>query len=226
MTDSPAPHLNPALPEAPAPAGRPWYVSALLALVVVTLVLGGAWLFSRSRSAYPFFGTAYPSPPVATGFSGTGTDGRPYTFSPTGQTSAVFFGFTHCPNICPVTLSYLNKVRQALTPQEREQFQIVLVSVDPQRDTPARLREYVDWFGGGAAVNIPEPKLSEVARSYGVGYQQVEVETPEKYQINHTTATYLIDSAGRLRALWDYTQMSQVERVLADVRYVMRNPLQ
>lgn len=211
-----------------APAPRPWYVSALLAVVAVALLLGAAWLFARVRSPFPFYGTAYSGNTAAAGFSGTDQDGRPYAFVP-GQgdkVTALFFGFTHCPNICPVTLSYLNKVRQALTPQEREQFRIVLVSVDPQRDTPARLREYVDWFGGGAAVNIPEPKLSEVARSYGVGYQQVEVETPEKYQINHTTATYLIDSAGRLRALWDYTQMSQVERVLADVRYVMRNPLQ
>lgn len=206
-------------------AGRPWYVSALLALLAVALVLGGAWLFARVRSPFPFYGTAYPQTPAAASFSGTGADGQPYTFAPAGKTSAVFFGFTHCPNICPVTLSYLNKVRERLTPEERTKFQIVLVSVDPKRDTPARLREYVNWFGGGAAVNIPEPKLSEVARAYGVGYQQVEVKTPEEYQINHTTATYLIDAGGKLRVLWDYTQLTDVERVTRDLTHVLENPL-
>lgn len=222
MTDSPLPPA-PATPEAAPP--RPWYVSALLALVAVTLVLGGATLFARTRSPYPFYGTAYPSPPAAAAFSGTGADSQPYTFNPSGKTTAVFFGFTHCPNICPVTLGYLNQVRGRLTPQERENFRIVLVSVDPQRDTPKLLGEYLDYFGGGDAVNIPEPKLSEVAKAYGVGYQYVKTNTPDDYQVNHTTATYLIDSGGKLRLLWDYTQLGELERVLGDVRYVMENPL-
>ena len=229
MTD---PHVNmdahaqrPApTPPAGAAAQRPWYVSALLALVAVTLVLGGAWLFARARSPFPFYGTAYPQTPAALAFSGTGADGQPYTFSPQGQTSAVFFGFTHCPNICPVTLGFLNQVRQKLTPEERTRFRIVLVSVDPQRDTPELLNEYLDYFGGGEAVNIPEPKLSEVAKAYGVGYRRSEVRSPQEYQVDHTTATYLIDSAGKLRVLWDYTQLGQVDRVLADVRHVMENP--
>lgn len=220
------PQDAPPLPEAAPPQGRPWYVSALLALVAVTLLLGGAWLFARARSPYPFYGTAYPSPPVAAAFSGTGADGQPYTFKPDGKTSAVFFGFTHCPNICPVTLAYLNQVRAKLTPAEREKFRVVLVSVDPQRDTPKLLGEYLDYFGGGDAVNIPEPRLSEVARAYGVGYRRSEVKSPQDYQVDHTTATYLIDSSGRLRALWDYTQMGEVDRVLSDVRYVMQNPLE
>ena len=205
-------------------AGRPWYVSAGLALLAVALVLGGAWLFARVRSPFPFYGTAYPQTPAAAPFSGTGADGRPYTFNPQGKTSAVFFGFTHCPNICPVTLGFLNQVRAKLTPEERAKFRVVLVSVDPQRDTPKLLGEYLDYFGGGDAVNIPEPQLSAVAKAYGVGYRRSAVRSPQEYQVDHTTATYLIDSAGRLRLLWDYTQLGQVDRVLADVRHVMRNP--
>ena len=223
-SDANVPGTRPQTAPAVAPTGRPWYVSALLALVAVMLVLGGAWLFARTRSPFPFYGTAYPQTPAAATFSGTGADGRPYIFNPQGKTSAVFFGFTHCPNICPVTLGFLNQVREKLTPEERANFRVVLVSVDPQRDTPKLLNEYLDYFGGGEAVNIPEPKLSEVAKAYGVGYRRSEVRSPQEYQVDHTTATYLIDSAGKLRLLWDYTQLGQVDRVLADVRYVMRNP--
>lgn len=107
---------------------------------------------------------------------------------------------------------------------QRQNFRILFVSVDPARDTPQRMHEYITYFGNGMGMVIPEPKLSEVAREYAVGYQKVDVKGAE-YQINHTTATYLIDSAGHLRALWDYTQLPQVERVAQDVQYVMEHPV-
>ena len=205
-----------------APLQRPWYVSALMAVVAVALLLGAAWLFARVKSPYPFYGTAYNGNTVAAGFTGTDQNGQPYAFVP-GQgnkVTALFFGFTHCPNICPLTLAYLDKVKAALPPEERDRFQTVLVSVDPARDTPERLKEYVEYFGKATGVHVPEPRLSQVASNYGVGYQRVEVKGVD-YQINHTTATYLIDASGKLRVLWDYTQLPQVERVVADVRQVL-----
>ncbi|GMA16979.1 SCO family protein [Deinococcus metallilatus] len=218
MTDLPAP--------APAPATRPWYVSALFALIAVLLLLGGAWVFARVRSPFPFYGTAYTPPVTAKSFSGTDQNGQPWTFQPggTGRTTALFFGFTHCPNICPLSLAYLDKARQALPPEERARFDIVLVSVDPDRDTPARLKDYVDFFGKATGVHVPEPALSEVARQYGVAYQKADVKGEADYQINHTTATYLVDASGHLRVLWDYTQLPQVDRVVRDLRYVLENP--
>ncbi|GHF51115.1 protein SCO1/2 [Deinococcus metalli] len=204
--------------------GRPWYASALLAVVGVTLLLLAAWGYARWRSPHPFYGTAY-SGVAATPLSGTAQGGRAYTFTPGagGRTTALFFGFTHCANICPLTLSYLNKVRQALPAEQRDRFQVLFVSIDPARDTPQRLGEYVSYFGSGTGLRIPEPALSEGARAYGVGYQKVDVKGAD-YQMNHTTATYLIDAAGKLRLLWDYTQLPQVARVLEDVQYVMEHP--
>lgn len=220
------PHPTPTPPETTLPPARPWFVSALLALAAVTLLLLGAWGVARLKSPYPFYGTAYPAGTAAGVLGGTDHLNRPYALTPgqlNGKTTAVFFGFTHCPNICPLSLAYLDKVKRALTPAEREKFDVVMVSVDPERDTPARLKEYVTYFGEATGVRIPEPKLSAVAREYGVGYQKAEVKGQE-YQMNHTTATYLIDSAGQLRVLWDYTQLPQVERVVQDVRYVMEHP--
>ncbi|MFC5847483.1 SCO family protein [Deinococcus petrolearius] len=215
---------EPAAPQTAA-AGRPWYVSALLALAAVALLLGGVWGYTRLKSPYPFFGTAYDARPAAATFAGTDQEGRAFAFTPDGKTTtALFFGFTHCPNICPLSLSYLGKVRQSLPEAERENFRVMMVSVDPDRDTPERLREYATFFGQATAVNVPEPQLAGVARAYGVGYEKADVQSPGDYQINHTTASYLIDRSGKLRVLWDYSQLPQVERVAADVRYVMENP--
>lgn len=215
------------LPENTAVPARPWYVSALLAVCAVTLLLAGAWGFARLKSPYPFYGTAYASGTSASAFQGTAHNRRPFAFTPGqtgGKTTALFFGFTHCPNICPLSLAYLDKVRQALPPAERRRFQVVMVSVDPQRDTPERLGAYVTFFGQAQGVNVPPEALKDVARAYGVSAQKADVKGDAEYQVNHTTATYLIDSAGKLRVLWDYTQLPQVDRVLKDVQYVMDHP--
>ncbi|THF68253.1 SCO family protein [Deinococcus sp. Arct2-2] len=226
MTDHPA---NPTEAVTLHPSGgRPWYVSAILAVCAITLVLGGAWVFARIRSPFPFYGTAYDVPKQAAAFKGTDQDGRPFAFTPATdkKVTALFFGFTHCPNICPLSLAYLDKVRLSLTPAEQARFQVVLVSVDPARDTPERLREYVTFFGKAQGIWMAESALSRVARDYGASYQKADIKSATEYQINHTTATYLIDAEGRLRVLWDYTQLPQVERVTADVRYVLGSAAQ
>ena len=100
---------------------------------------------------------------------------------------------------------------------------MLFVSIDPVRDTPQRLGEYVSYFGSGTGLRMAEPALGQAARAYGVAYQKADVQGAE-YQMNHTTATYLVDEAGRIRVLWDYTQLPEVSRVLADVQYVMEHP--
>lgn len=201
---------------------RPWYVSLLFALTAVALLLGGVWVYARLQSPFPFFGTAYTPPLTAPSFSGTDQNGNAYAFAPNGKTTALFFGFTHCPNICPLSLTYLNKLRERLPAAERRNFQIVFVSVDPQRDTPKQLGSYLSFFGTAVGVHIPEPELKKVALSYGAGYTKADIKGPDDYQVNHTTATYLIDRSGKLRLLWDYTQLPQLERLQADVQEVMR----
>lgn len=203
---------------------RPWQQSAAYALAAVALLLGGSWLYARSQSAYPFFGTAYGNTPTVTPFKGTDQNAQPWALK-TGKTTAIFFGFTHCPNICPLSLSYLNKVWAQLPPDQQKEFEVLLVSVDPARDTPQRLKEYVDYFGRGTGVRVPEPELTAVAQQFNVAYRKSAIRSDTEYQIDHTTATYLIDRTGHLRVLWDYTQLPQVERVKADVQYVLEHPL-
>jgi protein SCO1/2 len=79
-------------------------------------------------------------------------------------------------------------------------------------------------FGRATGVRVPEPDLARVAQNYGVAYQKADIKSPGNYQINHTTATYLVDAAGKLRVLWDYSQLPQTARVAQDMQYVIRNP--
>lgn len=208
---------------APTPA-RPWYVSLLVALLAVLLLLGGVWAYTRLKSPFPYYGTTYDAPQPAAGLSGLSVQGgrvTPYTFTPgQGKTTALFFGFTHCPDVCPATLAYLERVRQAMTPAERAKFQVLFVSLDPDRDTPQKISDYLKYFGTAQGAQVREPALAQLARSYAVSY--VKAPLPGGgYQINHTSATFLIDAAGRKRLLWDVTQLTETKRVLSDVREVM-----
>lgn len=211
------------LPTSP-PERRPVWTSVLWALLAVSLVLGGAWAYARLKSPYPFYGTVFNVETTSPGLTGTGEDGQPFALSDLrGQTVAVFFGFLHCPNICPTTLAALEQVRQALPAKDRAQFRTVLVTLDPARDDVDKLREYVTFFSPSAkGVFIPEPALADAAAAWGVGYQKSDVKNAATYQVDHTSGVYLVDREGRRRVVWDSTQLTRVDRVAADVREVMR----
>ena len=212
-------------------AHRPWYVSALVAVLAALLLLGGVWAYTRIRSPFPYYGTVYDAPQQAAAVNGLSFRGgkvTPYAFTPgEGKTTALFFGFTHCPDVCPATLAYLERAQQAMTPAERAKFQVVFVSLDPDRDTPQRLNGYAKYFGQAQSVQVKEPALATLARSYAVSYVKAPLPGTGPgggYQINHTGATFLIDAAGRKRLLWDVTQLGETARVLRDIRQVMNTP--
>lgn len=209
-----------------AVTGRAWYVSAGMALLAVFLLLGGLWVITRIRSPFPYYGTVFDAPQAAAGVAGLGfVNGKasPSTFTPgQGKVTALFFGFTHCPDVCPTTLAYLERVRQAMTPAEQARFQTVFVSLDPDRDTPQKIGTYLDYFGRTQGLQVKEPALAAFAKSYGVSYVQAPL-PGGGYQINHTAATFLIDSGGKKRLLWDVTQLTDTARVLRDIREVMRS---
>ncbi|HZD53929.1 MAG TPA: SCO family protein, partial [Woeseiaceae bacterium] len=124
----------------------------LLIAVPVVLVLGGAaWLAARNAGPppEPQYATPLPEAKPLPDFSLVDQEGRPFTRERLrGRTSLLFFGFTHCPDICPTTLEQLASARQQLA-DEGPAPQIVFVSVDPERDTPEKLAAYVRHFGKG-----------------------------------------------------------------------------
>lgn len=214
----------------PEPRGQDWLVSATRALLAVAALLAGVWLYARIRNPFPYYGTTYDARPTAPAIAATDQDGRPYTLaSERGKAVLLFFGFTHCPNFCPITLSYLEKARARLPEAQRQNVRVLFLTLDPDRDTPANLKSYVRFYSPDlTGLYLPPGQLKGVAQGYGVGYQKTPLtKTPinqgGNYSITHTTATYLIDRAGKLRLVYDYTQLPRVDKVAADLREVLRD---
>ena len=137
-----------------------------------------------------------------------------------GRALVMFFGYTFCPDICPATLARVREVKAALSPEDAARFTGVLVSVDPARDTPQRLGQYVEFFDPGfIGLTGSEGELEDVARRYGAQFMIPEGQSEEGYLVNHSSIAYLIDPAGYVRAL--YYGDEPIEAIAANVREVL-----
>lgn len=115
-----------------------------------------------------------------------------------GRWSVVFFGFTHCADICPTTLSTLAKMYGALTPEDQRDLQIVLVTVDAQRDTPQRLREYLAQFHGDFMGITGNPyAILKLAAEVNIAYDAT-APAEQDYQVPHSGDLVLINPQGEL----------------------------
>lgn len=121
-----------------------------------------------------------------------------------GKAVAVFFGYTHCPDVCPTTLAdFAEAIR--LLGKEGERVQVLFVTVDPARDTPEVLRAYVPAFNPRFLGLVPDPaSLEEVVKAFKVVYMKTAVKAPDDYLIDHSAGTFVYDPAGRLRLLMPY----------------------
>jgi protein SCO1/2 len=117
--------------------------------------------------------------------------------------SLVFFGYTHCPDVCPTTMSTLNSVAGRLGDRAGP-VQFVFVSVDPERDTPERLQQYVTWFNGDfIGVTGPPEDLEALTRQLGVVYMRIpNAEEPDNYTVDHTASVLLFDPDARFHAIF------------------------
>ena len=118
-----------------------------------------------------------------------------------GIPTAIFFGFTSCPDICPTTLMDLTNDLEALR-ADGDRFKVVLVSVDPERDTPAHLKEYMASFDPRivALTGTPE-SIAALAGAYGAKYRKVL--SSSGYTFDHTAAVFLLDRNGETSAVLD-----------------------
>ena len=117
-----------------------------------------------------------------------------------GKAVVMFFGYTHCPDVCPTTMAELNQVMQTLGP-DAQRVQVIFVTVDPQRDTPALMGLYVPAFNPAFVGLRPadDAALKEVTKAFRVVVNKVEGSTPTNYTIDHTAGIYVFDPSGQLR---------------------------
>jgi protein SCO1/2 len=132
-------------------------------------------------------------------FSLTNQDGRAFRLQDLrGKAVLMFFGYTSCPDMCPMTMSRIMSALETLGGQAAEVVTL-FVSVDPGRDTPAALKEYVGSFSTPlVGLTGTKEEIARVAAAYHASFETVETGTPN-YLINHTTAIFLIDRRGQLR---------------------------
>ncbi len=220
---------------APEPRRRAARVSssllgfALLAGVAVVAVAcaaprgpaGGAAFREPPAAATERLGSTEFEPPLsAPDFLLVDTEGRPFRLSEErGRWVLLFFGYTSCPDVCPTTLGNL---RQALGLLGRngERVRVVMVTVDPERDTPERLAAYLGSAAGGdgrfLGLGGARGSLEAVWADYGVFVEREVEEGATGYSVSHTASVYLIDPRGRLVATYPFGLSARA--IAADLR--------
>lgn len=179
-----------------------WLMAAVAALLGGLLYLGleksGAEKPAPAAAALPFGGP----------FELTRSDGAILTDKTlAGRPYAIFFGFTRCPDVCPTTLSRLALLRKKLG-TDGDKFDIVFVSVDPERDKPADIGAYTELFGTPIiAATGTEAQLAQIRKGFGVYVKKVPLDPAKPdgdYTVDHTAGIFLMDAQGRLSSIIDH----------------------
>lgn len=153
-------------------------------------------------------------------FSLTDMNGRPVTqASLLGKPTAIFFGFTYCPEVCPTTLTELTAAMKALG-KDADRLNVVFVSLDPERDTPERMRLYLGNFDRRIVGYTGTPQaVAAAAKAYRVYFRKVPLDGGD-YTVDHSSAVYLFDRKGRFVAPIGYGEAH--ERVVQALRNLAR----
>ncbi|MGM0434796.1 MAG: SCO family protein [Pseudomonadota bacterium] len=136
-------------------------------------------------------------------FELTAADGEPFTADDrAGQVRLLFFGFTHCPDICPATMARLQNAVKQMPEDMRDEVTLLFVSVDPERDTPERIGEYVDFFGDNiVGLTSDEETLRDLAKRYRTTFGYSKPDEDGNYDVSHSNAIYVFDGQARARLL-------------------------
>jgi len=196
--------------------------TALLALAAALLCAG---LTGCDKSSSPavsapkvaFRGADITGATYARALSLPDIDGKPRTLADfKGKVTAIFFGYTQCPDACPTTMAELAQVRKALGP-DGDKLQGVFVSLDPERDTPAILKSYMASFDPSFIALRGTPEQTKAAADeFKIFYAKVPGKVEGSYTLDHTAGTFVIDTQGNVRLFERYG--SGVEAVAADIK--------
>jgi protein SCO1 len=151
----------------------------------------------------------------------TADTGQPVTgASFHGYTTLAYFGYTHCPDICPETMARLMQVMSKLGPDAKN-VRILFISVDPARDTPAALHSYVAAFDAQHALGLTgsDSQIESLAQRYRVAYQMEKRDPDGNYEVTHSSAVYVFDAQGHARLL--ATESDTPDAIAHDLRRVI-----
>lgn len=136
-----------------------------------------------------------------------------------GKVVTLFFGFTHCPDVCPTNLATM-KQAMTLLGADAERVQVLFVTVDPERDTPELLAQYVPAFDIRFLGLYADPATTAAtAKEFKVYYQKVAGKEAGQYTLDHSAGTYVFDPTGRMRLYIKHGESA--ERIAADLRVLL-----
>lgn len=143
--------------------------------------------------------------------------GKPRTLADfRGKAVAMFFGYTHCPDVCPTTLSDMRHVMELLG-KDSERLQVLFVTVDPKRDTQDLLSKYVPSFNPAfLGLYGDDAATAKIARDFRIYVKQQPGSAPDNYSVDHTAGTLVFDPQGRLRLFINYGL--EADKIAADIK--------
>lgn len=187
--------------------------SLMISAVMLAAMLVGMWLAktyqendSRGSLLPTRVMTLFPDPKPLTTFTLTDHQNQIFDLSRfKGKWSFLFFGFTHCPDVCPTTLAVLARVHKNIVKNTAgaENVQFVFVSVDPNRDTIGKLKQYVTYFDTSfLGVTGDDAQINNLASQLGAAYQVSITSETDNYPVTHTSAVFLVDPQARYHAVF------------------------
>ena len=155
-------------------------------------------------------------------FSLTGPEGKTVSLEDfRNKVVLIYFGYTFCPDVCPVTLSNLKLLMLSLQ-EKAEDVQVIFISIDPERDTYQKLKDYVPYFHPTfIGLTGSEADLASVAKKYQTFYLKQKVESEAGYLMAHTDVVILVDQNGRFRGR--YKSKYDLDKLTTDIRWLLEN---
>jgi protein SCO1/2 len=190
------------------------------ALFLAVMLLPAAAQGDAAGSSAAFKCGTFDPPRLAPDFALQASNGSAVTLSQyRGKVVAIAFGFTHCTKVCPFTLANLARVSRELGAAAAD-LQVVFVTVDPERDSRERLKDYVSAFNPAfVGATGSQEQLQAVRQSYGVTVQRENANDGPNYDVHHSSSIYLVDRDGKLRVLVPFGKTP--EDILHDVRLLL-----
>jgi protein SCO1 len=188
-------------------------MTQLTCLCLVLMVLGGSspGFAVVGEQPHVFHGMVSQSPPQAADITLTAHTGKvAHLRDFRGKLVLLYFGYTFCPGICPTTLAQVAQALHTLGPQAAEKIQFLMVSVDPERDTPQRMAEYLAHFHPTflGLTGTPE-EIATAAASYGIYYKKYAGATADSYLVDHTSTVVVVDETGVVRLMFPFGTPAQ-----------------
>jgi protein SCO1/2 len=177
----------------------------------------GNWRFGP----YEYHGIVWPTAETVDDFTLTTQHSEETQLSDFREKFAViYFGYTYCPDVCPTVLTTLSQALAEMKAADREQVQVVLVTVDPERDTPEVLADYLAHFDSSfVGLTGTADQIAQAAEAFGVYFNKGEGSAASGYVVDHTATVSVLDREGRLRLL--FTFGTPAEDIAADLTQLL-----